>query len=189
MHWRLWGVLHLNQVKFFNCNQIPDHIVHRNYITLIKIITGNHQWSFIFTCFGQGTASVVFIVFKMSSTNESINSIQSWSATWPRIWLQLTSFARPRCETPHRLQCIWTLYTIYWFGHWSLFYFEYRNPGCDVAVVDKKHKTCALGSLQEGHFSLEKKPDSVLFIRGKIKQKWIIFTSLCLDLKQCSFYF
>ena len=48
-------------------------------------------------------------------TNESINSIQSWSATWPRIWLQLTSFARLRCETPHRLQCIWTLYTIYWF--------------------------------------------------------------------------
>ena len=48
-------------------------------------------------------------------TLESINSIQSWSATWLRIWLQLTSFARPRCETPHRLQCIWTLYTIYWF--------------------------------------------------------------------------
>ena len=46
---------------------------------------------------------------------ESINSVQSWSATWPRIWLQLTSFARPRCENPHRLQCIWTLYTIYWF--------------------------------------------------------------------------
>ena len=49
--------------------------------------------------------------------NESINSIQSWSATWPRIWLQLTSFARPRCETPHRLQCIWTLCRIYWFAY------------------------------------------------------------------------
>ena len=42
-----------------------------------------------------------------------MNSIQSWSATWPRIWLELTSFARPRCEIRHRLQCIWTLYTIY----------------------------------------------------------------------------
>ena len=41
---------------------------------------------------------------------ESINSIQSWSATWPRFWLQLTSFARLRWATSHRLQCIWTLY-------------------------------------------------------------------------------
>ena len=53
---------------------------------------------------------------------ELINYIQSWSATWPRIWLQLTSFARPRCETPHRLQCIWTLYTIYWFGRRRIYY-------------------------------------------------------------------
>ena len=40
-----------------------------------------------------------------------------------------------------------------------------------MAVADKKNKTCALGSVQEGHFSLEKKPDSVVYIRGKIKQK------------------
>ena len=33
-----------------------------------------------------------------------------------RIWLQSAGFARPRCETPHRLQCIWTLYRIYWLG-------------------------------------------------------------------------
>ena len=30
-----------------------------------------------------------------------------------RIWLQLTNFARLRCETPHRLQCTSTLHTIY----------------------------------------------------------------------------
>ena len=31
---------------------------------------------------------------------ESINSIQSWSATWPRISLQFTNFVRLRCEAP-----------------------------------------------------------------------------------------
>ena len=59
--------------------------------------------------------SFVNLPMKNFKNTESINSIQSWSATWPTIWLQLTSFARPRCETPHRLQCTWTLYTIYWF--------------------------------------------------------------------------
>ena len=28
-----------------------------------------------------------------------VNSAWSWSVTWPRIWLQLASFARLRCET------------------------------------------------------------------------------------------
>ena len=43
----------------------------------------------------------------------SINTIKWWSATWARVRLQLKTFAGLRCETPHRLQCISTLYTIY----------------------------------------------------------------------------
>ena len=39
---------------------------------------------------------------------------QSWFATWSRIWLQLRNFAWPSLETPHRLQCIPKLHTIYW---------------------------------------------------------------------------
>ena len=38
-------------------------------------------------------------------------AIEFSSATWPRIWLQLTSFTWLRCETPHRLQCISKLWS------------------------------------------------------------------------------
>ena len=38
-----------------------------------------------------------------------------WSAAWSRIWLQLTRFTRSNYETPHRLQRISKLYTIYWY--------------------------------------------------------------------------
>ena len=44
---------------------------------------------------------------------------QFWSVTWPIIWLQLRSFAGPRFEAPHRLQCISTLYTIYWYDQFE----------------------------------------------------------------------
>ena len=49
------------------------------------------------------------------STEYIIESIQFWSATWPRIWLQLRSFTWLRCETPHRPQCISKLCVIYWY--------------------------------------------------------------------------
>ena len=39
-----------------------------------------------------------------------VDATQFWSATLPRIWLQLTSFARPRCDTSHKLQCILNLW-------------------------------------------------------------------------------
>ena len=78
---------------------------------------------------------------------ESINSIQSWSATWPRIWLQLTSFARLRCETPHRLQCIWTLYTIYWFVK------EWKNFTCWlIRVVGVKWWSSAISNLKSHNY-------------------------------------
>ena len=50
------------------------------------------------------------------------------------------------------------------------FYFEYRSPGCCAVVADKKNKTCTLGSVQ-GHLSLEPKPNSVVYIQGKLTQE------------------
>ena len=85
----------------------------------------------------------VQIAKAIAITYESINSIQSWSATWPRIWLQLTSFARPRCETPHRLQCIWTLYIIYWFEHPTKSNAMEKAPPCSPKsnqIIDNRER-------------------------------------------------
>ena len=32
MYWSLWGILHLGQVKFVDCNQILDQVADQNFV-------------------------------------------------------------------------------------------------------------------------------------------------------------
>ena len=40
MHWRIWGVLHLGQVKLVNCNQILGQVADQNYIAKFHVTKG-----------------------------------------------------------------------------------------------------------------------------------------------------
>ena len=48
-----------------------------------------------------------------------INAKKFWFPTWPRIWLQLTSIARPWCETPQS-SIHFDINTIYWYDPLAL---------------------------------------------------------------------
>ena len=63
-------------------------------------------------------------IFHKYCTDSGI-AISFWFATWPRIWLHLTSFTWLRCETAHRLQCISKLYTNYCY----VFSTHFKNWG------------------------------------------------------------
>ena len=66
-------------------------------------------------CFIDVCDSILVALGKIPSKNQSINTIQFWSTIRCRIWLELTSFARLRCETSNRFQWISTLHTIHWY--------------------------------------------------------------------------